>query len=100
MSTHSIRYRLKSWNSIRNQTGITDEVLAKAPYAYQAANMLYDFIGDYPLIVGHNFAKFDAKFIDKLYSMAGLLFNCRIIDTLNLFQRVNSQWKPQAWRFV
>ncbi len=68
----------------KNQTGITDEVLAKAPYAYQAANMFYDFIGDYPLIVGHNFAKFDAKFIDKLYSRAGLLFNCRIIDTLNL----------------
>lgn len=50
----------------KNGTGICDEFLADKPLAGIVAQDLYDFLGDNPILVGHNLP-FDEKFIDKLY---------------------------------
>lgn len=50
----------------KNGTGICDEFLADKPLADEVAQQLYNFLGDSPVLVGHNIP-FDEKFIDKLY---------------------------------
>lgn len=50
----------------RHGTGVTDHVLENAPFAQFVINDFYDFIGDYPVVIGHN-VEFDIKFINKLY---------------------------------
>ena len=51
----------------KNHTGVTDELLAKAPSKTEAARNFVDFIKPYEMkfVVGHNIA-FDLKFIEKL----------------------------------
>lgn len=51
----------------KNQTGICDELLAKAPLVTEAMQKFHDFVGDSPVIVGHNIRAFDIAFIDKAY---------------------------------
>ena len=54
----------------KNGTGICDEFLADKPLAYEVARELHDFLGDEPVLVGHNLP-FDEKFIEKLYTTIG-----------------------------
>lgn len=51
----------------KNDTGITDEVLSMAPSAKAAAEMIDSFMGDSPIVVGHNSIRFDTEFVNKLF---------------------------------
>lgn len=51
----------------KNGTGICDEFLANKPLADEVAKELYDFLGDNPVLVGHNLP-FDEGFINKLFT--------------------------------
>lgn len=65
-----------------NHTGINDELLSIAPDASKVAKELRAFMGDDPIVVGHN-VKFDIKFINKLYSNIWRKFTPKdSIDTL------------------
>ena len=50
----------------RNNTGIDDEFLSKAPDVDVLAKKFLDFLGNDPVIVGHNIIRFDAAFINKM----------------------------------
>lgn len=67
----------------RNNTGICDDFLKKQPKAYMVAQKLYEFLGDSPVLVGHNLS-FDEKFINKLYvqNLGKCLEPKESIDTL------------------
>lgn len=62
--------------------GITDEMVAGAPFIEEALAQFLDFIGD-AVLVGHNIQSFDLKFINRA---CGLLFQKEVandfIDTL------------------
>lgn len=49
-----------------NNTGINDELLMRSPKADEAARRFLDFVGENPVIVGHNIISFDSRFIEKL----------------------------------
>ena len=51
----------------KNHTGINDVVLSEAPSPKRAAEIIAEFLGNTPLIMGHNSLKFDEPFINKLY---------------------------------
>ena len=67
----------------KNDTGVCDEFLADKPLADEVAEQLHAFLGDYPVLVGHNLP-FDEKFIDKLYreNLGITLETADSIDTL------------------
>lgn len=62
--------------------GITDSMVAGAPFLEEALGLFLDFIGDF-VLVGHNIQSFDLKFINRA---AGVLFQKETsndyIDTL------------------
>ena len=69
----------------KNQTGVNDDFLADKPNAQEAAKGVRDFIGDDPVLVGHNI-NFDIGFINKLYQQ---VFNIPFdptnkVDTLTI----------------
>lgn len=69
----------------KNNTGVDDTFLADKPSPEEAAKAVFEFVGDNPVIIGHNIG-FDIGFIDKLYqNQLGIPFtpNERI-DTLAL----------------
>ena len=49
----------------KNQTGITDDVLNKAPSPNEVANNFKNFIGESPIFVGHNIVAFDIPVIKR-----------------------------------
>ena len=70
----------------RNNTGVTNELLARSPSKEEAAEKFMDFIGkDWKMkyVVGHNIP-FDVKFIDKLLNETGAASQVRFTqyDTL------------------
>ena len=67
----------------KNGTGICDAVLSKAPDTKTAAKRIIEFMGESPIVMGHNSIRFDSDFIDKMYHSIGEFFTPSIhIDTL------------------
>ena len=63
-------------------TGITDSMVADAPYIDEILPKFYEFVGN-SVLVAHN-AGFDTSFIKKAASDCGMEYNFTVIDTLDL----------------
>lgn len=70
--------------NIKNKTGITDELLSKAPTADIAVRELRNFLQvQKPFIVGHNIISYDYRILNRTYyKYTGRDFRCRLFDTL------------------
>ncbi len=68
-------------------TGITEEMVADAPVYEEAMPDFYKFCAG-SVLVGHNIAGFDFKFVDYYCSRLGYIFDRKIIDTLHLSQEL------------
>ncbi|MDP4152092.1 MAG: exonuclease domain-containing protein [Bacillota bacterium] len=72
---------------ISNLTGITNEMLSKAPHIQDVLKQFIDFIGD-SIVVGHN-ANFDINFLyDNCSRNFDMLFKNNFIDTMRLSRRL------------
>ena len=77
----------------KNNTGVNDDFLADKPTPEEAAKAVFDFVGDNPVIIGHNI-NFDIGFIDKLYqTQLGIPFSPdKKVDTLAVCnKKINSK---------
>lgn len=72
---------------IINLTGITEEMVAGAPTYEKVMPDFYKFC-DGAILVGHNAAGFDYKFVDYYCAKLGYMLERRIIDTLPLSQEL------------
>lgn len=72
-------------NNITSLTGITDSMVASAPYIDEIFNKFIYFIGDYKL-VAHNSA-FDMIFLNRYAQELGYKINNEVIDTLHLSRK-------------
>ncbi len=63
-------------------TGITDEMVANAPYIQDVVKEFYEFVENYP-ILGHNVI-FDYSFLKKALAENGFEFEREGIDTLKM----------------
>lgn len=72
---------------IINLTGITPEMLKGAPTYEEVMPDFYKFAHG-SILVGHNIAGFDFKFVDYYASKTGYEFERRIIDTIPLSQEL------------
>lgn len=70
---------------ITSLTGITNEMLSKAPLATSVLPHLLDFIGD-SILMAHN-ANFDINFLYDAYNKLGVAFSNNFIDTLRIFRK-------------
>ena len=68
-----------------NGTGVDDEFLADKPLKEEVSKRFLEFIGDSPILVGHNFEYFDIPFIQKLTNNE---LYCAVFDTLK-YARAN-----------
>lgn len=69
--------------------GITDEMLAGAPAIGEALDGFIEFIGDMPMLVGHNISGFDIKFIIRAACETGREFPKWLeVDTLSDARRL------------
>ena len=69
--------------------GITDEMLAGAPAIGEALDGFIEFIGDMPMLVGHNISGFDIKFIIRAACETGREFPKWLeVDTLSEARRL------------
>ena len=71
---------------IQELTGITNQMISKAPNNAQVMNELFQFIGNTPL-VAHN-ASFDKKFLDAELELLGLKVNQPMVCSLMVARRV------------
>ncbi len=74
-------------DEIINLTGITEEMVAPAPTYAQVMPDFFKFCYG-SVLVGHNAAGFDYKFVDYYWSSLGYIFERKIIDTLPLSQEL------------
>lgn len=72
---------------IINLTGITDEMLADAPKNEEVMPDFFKFCQG-NILVGHNAANFDFKFVDYYCSKLGYTLERKIIDTIPLAQEL------------
>ena len=72
---------------IINLTGITEEMVAGAPTYEKVMPDFYKFC-DGAILVGHNAAGFDFKFVDYYCAKLDYMLERRIIDTLPLSQEL------------
>lgn len=68
-------------------TGITQEMVEGAPVFEEAMPDFYKFCSG-SVLVGHNIAGFDFKFVDYYCSKLGYILDRKIIDTLHLSQEL------------
>lgn len=68
-------------------TGITDDMLAEAPTYEKVMPDFFKFC-DGSILVGHNAATFDFKFIDFYCANLGYMFERKLIDTYPLAQEL------------
>ena len=80
----------------KNGTGICDELLSHAPDDYVVARNFLDFIGEKPIVVGHNIVRFDKGFIDKLCGSINERFEVNdFVDTLLLSRQHGTRAKNE-----
>lgn len=72
---------------ITSLTGISEEMVADAPTYEQVMPDFFKFCNG-AVLVGHNIAGFDFKFVDYYCSRQGYMLERRIIDTLTLSQEL------------
>lgn len=68
-------------------TGITEEMIADAPTYEQVMPDFFKFCNG-SILVGHNIAGFDFKFVDYYCAKLGYIFDRKIIDTIPLSQEL------------
>ncbi|MDE6867877.1 MAG: ribonuclease H-like domain-containing protein [Clostridia bacterium] len=68
-------------------TGITEDMVATAPTYEQAMPDFFKFC-DGSVLVGHNIAGFDFKFVDYYCAKLGYMFERKLIDTIPLSQEL------------
>jgi len=72
---------------IINLTGITEEMVADAPKTEEVMPDFYKFCYG-SILVGHNIAGFDFKFVDHYCANCGYILERNIIDTIPLSQEL------------
>lgn len=72
---------------IVNLTGITEQMLQGAPTYEEAMPDFYKFANG-SILVGHNIAGFDFKFVDYYCARLGYILDRKIIDTIPLSQEL------------
>lgn len=72
---------------IINLTGITEEMIADAPKTEEVMPDFYKFCYG-SVLVGHNIAGFDFKFVDYYCANQGYIMERKIIDTIPLSQEL------------
>ena len=74
-------------------TGITDDMVADAPEFEEVLPLFLAFIGN-DILVGHNIAAFDMKFLYRDFEKyMGLILPNDFVDTLRLAKNVFPDWK-------
>ena len=68
-------------------TGITEEMVSGAPTYEQAMPDFFKFC-EGSVLVGHNIAGFDFKFVDYYCAKLGYMFERKLIDTIPLSQEL------------
>lgn len=74
-------------DEIINLTGITEEMVAPAPTYEQVMPDFFKFCYG-SVLVGHNIAGFDFRFVDHYWSTLGYIFERKLIDTIPLSQEL------------
>lgn len=72
---------------IINLTGITEDMVADAPKTEEVMPDFYKFCYG-SILVGHNIAGFDFKFVDHYCANSGYILEKKIIDTIPLSQEL------------
>ena len=85
--TTFINPQKKLSEEIVNLTGITEEMVADAPTYEKVMPDFFKFC-DGAVLVGHNAAGFDFKFVDYYCAKLGYMLERKIIDTLPLSQEL------------
>ncbi len=85
--TTFINPRKKLSEEIINLTGITEDMLKDAPAYEQVMPDFFKFC-DGSVLVGHNIAGFDFKFVDYYCAKLGYMLERKIIDTIPLSQEL------------
>lgn len=89
-------------NNITSLTGITDSMVASAPYIDEIFHKFLCFIGDSTL-VAHN-SSFDMRFLNRYAQELGYQINNEVIDTLHLSRKKvphlnNHKLQNLVWHF-
>lgn len=74
-------------DEIINLTGITEEMVANAPTYEEVMPDFFKFC-DGSILVGHNIAGFDFKFVDYYCAKLGYMLERKLIDTIPLSQEL------------
>lgn len=85
--TTFINPKKKLSDEIIRLTGITEEMVADAPDYEQVMPDFFKFC-DGAVLVGHNIAGFDFKFVDYYCARCGYMLERKIIDTIPLSQEL------------
>lgn len=85
--TTFINPQKKLSEEIINLTGITEEMVAPAPTYEQVMPDFFKFC-DGSILVGHNIAGFDFKFVDYYCAKLGFMLERKMIDTIPLSQEL------------
>lgn len=85
--TTFINPQKKLSEEIINLTGITEEMIASAPTYEQVMPDFFKFC-DGSVLVGHNIAGFDFRFVDYYCAKLGYMLERKIIDTIPLSQEL------------
>ena len=79
-------------DKIKEITGYTDEFLATCPLEVEAFPEIYNFLGEAPLLIGHNVG-FDKSMLDALYTRQGQFLFCEDIDTCRMARELLKKQK-------
>lgn len=79
-------------DKVKEITGYTDEFLATCPLEVEAFPKIYNFLGEAPLLIGHNVG-FDKSMLDALYTRQGQFLFCEDIDTCRMARELLKKQK-------